>query len=117
LVVGRRREMKFLIISSYKDAMSTLPPAMVRQMSEGMLGWMNQQRQAGKVLEAYVVPAWKRGVVIYEFESAEQITRVLPGMPGFGFMDFEIYPLADFDESVKNLVEALKKVEQLFPQK
>jgi len=108
---------KFLLISSYKDTMTTLPPAVARQMSEGMLGWMQQQRQAGRVLDAYVIPAWKRAVLICDFESGDQITQILPGMPGFGFMDFEVYPLADFDGSVKYFVEALKKAEQLMPKK
>ena len=106
--------MKFLLISSFKDTMSTLPPSIARQMSEGLLAWMNQQRQSGTILESYVIPAWKRGIIICEYESAEQITQTLPGMPGFGFMDFEIYPLADFDGALKSLIEALKKVEQQF---
>ena len=109
--------MKFLLISSYKESMTTLPPAMARKMTEGMLGWMQQQRQAGRVIETYVIPAWKRAVCICDFESGDQVTQVLPGMPGFGFMDFELYPLADFDGAVKNLIEALKKAEQQFPPK
>ena len=109
--------MKFLLISSYKDTMSTIPPAMARQMAEGLIGWTNQQKQAGVVLESYVVPAWKKAVIICEMDSAEKITEILPGMPGFGFMDFELYPLADFDGAVQSLVEALKKAEQLFAQK
>jgi muconolactone delta-isomerase len=109
--------MKFLLISSYKDTMSTIPPAMARQMAEGLLAWTGQQRQAGIILESYVVPAWKKGIFICEMDSAEKITQVLPGMPGFGFMDFELYPLADFDGAVKSLVEALKRAEQLFAQK
>jgi muconolactone delta-isomerase len=107
---------KFLLISSYKDSMTTLPPSVSRQMSEGLLGWIGQQRQAGRVLESYVIPAWKRAVIICDFESADQITQILPGMPGFGFMDFEVYPLADFEGAVKNMVEALKKAEQMMPQ-
>ena len=109
--------MKFLLMSSYKDTMSTLPPAMGRQMTEGLLAWTNQQRQSGKILESYVIPAWKKAVLICEFNSAEEITQILPGMPGFGFMNFEIYPLADFDGAVKSLIETLKKAEQLFSQK
>jgi muconolactone delta-isomerase len=111
----RRENMKFLTISTFKDSMSTLPPAMTRPIVEAMRAWMNQQKQAGKILEAYVIPAWKRGVVISEFDSAEEITQFLPQMPGFGFMDFELYPLADFDEGVKHFIEALKRAEQSAP--
>lgn len=109
--------MKFLLISTYKDSMTMLPPAVSRQMTEGLLSWMQQQRQAGKVLESYVIPAWKRAVLICDFESGDQITQILPGMPGFGFMNFEVYPLADFDGAVQSLIEALKKAEQMMPKK
>jgi len=107
--------MKFLTISTFKDALSTLPPAMSIQMLEAMQAWMKQQKQSGKILEAYVIPAWKRGVVISEFDSAEEISQLLPQMPGFGFMDFELYPLADFDEGIKNFLEGLKKAAQAVP--
>ena len=107
--------MKFLTISTFKDALSTLPPSVIIQIVEAMQAWMKQQKQSGKILEAYVIPAWKRGVVISEFDSAEEISQMLPQMPGFGFMDFELYPLADFDGGVKSLIEALKRVEQQFP--
>lgn len=48
-------------------------------------------------------------------EAAEEISQLLPQMPGFGFMDFELYPLADFDEGIKNFLEGLKKAAQAVP--
>ncbi len=107
--------MKFLTISTFKDSMTALPPAVIRQIVEAMRAWMAQQKQSGNILESYVIPAWKRGVVISEFDTAEQITQMLPQMPGFGFMDFELYPLADFDEGIKNFIDGLKKAEQAAP--
>ena len=107
--------MKFLTISTFKDTLSTLPLGTTMQMMQGMQAWMKQQKESGKILEAYVIPGWKRGVVIGEFGSAEEITQMLPQMPGFGFMDFEMYPLADFDEGVNDFVEGLKKAQQSAP--
>jgi muconolactone delta-isomerase len=76
---------------------------------------MNQQKQAGKVLEIYYIPGWERSVAIGEAESAEDLVKILNEMPGSGLIDFKIYPLADFDESMKYVIEALKKAEQQFP--
>ena len=63
----------------------------------------------------YVIPGWRRSIVISEAESAEDIVKSFSEMPGFGLMDFELYPLADFEESLKYGIEALKRAEQQFP--
>ena len=107
--------MKFLSIATMKDAMFTLPPATARQLTEANLAFMKQQRQAGKILEAYIIPGWKRSVVISEAKSAEEIVQNFNEMPGMGLMDIEIYPLADWDESMKYVIEGLKRVEQQSP--
>ena len=107
--------MKFLTIGTVKDTMYTTPPTVTRQLMEATVAWMKQQKQAGTILEAYVIPAWRRSIVISEAESAEDIVKNLNQMPGMGFMDFELYPLADWDESMKNVIESLKRAEQLSP--
>ena len=107
--------MKFITISTIKDTYFTMPPAMVRQITEANIAFMKQQRQAGKILEAYIIPGWRRSVVIGEAKSAEEIVQNFNEMPGMGFMDIEIYPLADWDESMKYVVEALKRAEQQSP--
>ena len=73
--------MKFLSISTVKDMLFTLPPVTNRQIVEVLVAWMNQQRQAGKVLEAYIIPGWRRTVVISEHESAENLVRIQPTLP------------------------------------
>jgi muconolactone delta-isomerase len=106
------RKMKFLTISSFKDTFFALPPATSRQIAEASLAYMNQQKQAGRILEMYVIPGWRRSVVISEAASAEDIVKSFTEMPGFGVMDFELYPLADFEETLKYSIEVLKRVEQ-----
>ena len=55
--------MKFITLSTIKDTFFTMPPVMVRQIAEANVAFMKQQRQAGKVLEAYIIPGWRRSVV------------------------------------------------------
>ena len=107
--------MKFLTISSMKDTASTLPPAVSRQLMEASIAWVNQQRQAGIILEIYSIPGWRRSAVICEHESAEHLARTLSTVPMGPFMDFEVYPLADFNESMKVHTESARRAEQLFP--
>jgi len=92
-----------------------LPPAINRQLLEASVAWVNEQKKAGKLLEIYTVAGWARTVGISEHPSAEEVAQTLAGVPMGGFMNFEVYPLADFNESMKANIEAAKAAEQLFP--
>ena len=107
--------MKFLTITSLKDTISTLPPATSRQLLEATVAWVNQQKKAGVILEIYAIPGWRRTIGISERESAEDLAQALGEIPLAAFMNFEVYPLADFGETMKVQIEALKRAEQLFP--
>ena len=107
--------MKFLTITSTKDTFSMLPPAISRQLMEASVAWVNEQKQAGKLLEIYSIPGWWRTVAISEHPSAEDVAQTLAGAPMGGFLNFEVYPLSDFNQSIKANIEAAKRAEQLFP--
>ena len=107
--------MKFLAISKMKDTASTVPPSVMRQLMEATLDLMNQEMKAGNVLEYYFIPGWDRVVAISEVKNAEEIVKLLSDLPVGGFLDFEIYPLADAFESMKPYLEALKTAEKMFP--
>jgi hypothetical protein len=107
--------MKFLTISTLKDEWFELPPAMSRQLCEANIAYMKRQKQAGTTLEAYVIPGWRRSIIISEADSAEEIVKSFNEIPGAYLMDLELYPLADFEESMKYVVEALKRAEQAVP--
>lgn len=106
--------MKFLVIASLslKDTVSTLPPSVIRQLIEANLEYVNQARKAGKILEWYHIPGWGRFVSIEEHKSAEEIGQNLGRSPMAAFINFEVYPLADADESMKIMLESIKAAEQ-----
>jgi len=107
--------MKFLTIAKMKDTASTVPPSVVRQLMEATDALMAQQKKAGNVLEYYFIPGWDRVVTISEFKSAEEINQRLCELPIGGFLDVEVYPLADAFEAMKPYLEALKAAEKMFP--
>ena len=107
--------MKFLTISKMKDAAATVPPSVMRQLMEATVEVMKQESKAGKVLEYYFIPGWDRMVAISEVKNAEEIVKLLSDLPVGGFLDFEIYPLADAFESMKTYIESMKAVEKMFP--
>jgi muconolactone delta-isomerase len=118
LNIESRKEgkVKFLTITSMKDTFSMLPPAIGRQLMEATVAWVNQQKKAGRVLEIYAIPDG-RTVTISENPSAEDIAQALAGVPMEGFLNFEVYPLADFNETMKAYIESAKTAEQMFPAK
>ena len=71
--------MKFVHITSLKDTASTLPPAVTRQLLEATVAWVNQRKQAGKLLEIYAMAGWRRTMAIYEVESAEAVVQGVAG--------------------------------------
>jgi muconolactone delta-isomerase len=71
--------------------------------------------KAGRHLAAYFMAGSERSMVISEAKSAEEIVQRISAVPISGFMDFETYPLADFNESMKAYIESLKTAEKMFP--
>ncbi|MCK4369007.1 MAG: hypothetical protein KAV68_05000 [Dehalococcoidales bacterium] len=98
-----------------KDTASTLPPSVMRHLMEATAAYMAQEKKAGKFLEYYFIPGWNRSMVIAEVKSAEEIIKNISALPISGFMDFEVYPLADPYESMKTFIESLKTAEKMFP--
>jgi len=107
--------MKFLTITKMKDTASTVPPSVMRPLMEATLDLMNQELKAGRILEAYFMAGSGRSMVITEAKSAEEIVQRISAMPIEGFMDFETYPLANFNESMKVYIESIKAAEKMFP--
>jgi muconolactone delta-isomerase len=107
--------MKFLTISKMKDTAATMPPSVMRPLMEATVDVMNQEKKAGEVLEYYFIPGWDRMIAISEVKSAEEIVQLLSDLPVGGFLDFEVYPLADAFESMKTYIESMKAVEKMFP--
>jgi hypothetical protein len=54
-------------------------------------------------------------MVISEAKSAEESVQRILALPIGGFTDFETYPLANFNESMKADIEAIKTAEKMFP--
>jgi muconolactone delta-isomerase len=107
--------MKFLTITKMKDTASTVPPSVMRLLMEATINLMNQEMKAGRILEAYFMAGSGRSMVITEAKSAEEIVQRISALPIEGFMDFETYPLANFTESMKAYIEAIKAAEKMFP--
>ncbi len=103
--------MKFLTITKLTDSATLCPPATMRQLLEATLAWADELTKTGTLLERYAIPGG--GVVtICEHPSVEDTARTIASTPMGGLMRFEVYPLADSNETKKAYLETFKKAEQ-----
>ena len=107
--------MEFLSICTVKDIFFTLPPALCVQLMEASVAAVNQKKKEGVILEIYAIPGWNRYAVICEHDSGEDIVRTLSAMPMGGLMNYEVYPLSDYNEAMKAHIEATKAAEKMMP--
>lgn len=103
--------MKFLKIFTMKDTFSMLSPATQRQLMEMSVVAVDELKKNGTILEVYYTPG--QFIFISDYPSHEALVEKMASV--LGFMDVEVYPLADFHKSVEALIEACKQAEMLFP--
>ncbi len=104
--------MKILSITTLKEAFSMVPLATQRQLLEATMAWVEEHKKKGHILEAYETP--ENSVVICEHPSIEDYMQTIATIPMGGFMNFKVYPLADFKVSMKAYIDAIKQAEKLF---
>jgi hypothetical protein len=107
-ILERRRTMKFLTISKMKDSAMALPPNVLMSIMEASLAAMAQQKKEGKITDFYFSPATGRLIGILNYDNADQWAKDQIKIPILAYCDFEAYPLADYDEYVKNAMAAWK---------
>jgi hypothetical protein len=99
--------MKFLSILKQKEVMLTLPPAVGKQLIKASMAGMKQLKKEGKLLESYSSPSGL-GVVILNYNSADEWIKDQNLIPLLTYYSQEIYPLADMEDTMKSVLEALK---------
>jgi len=107
--------MKFLIIGKPREAVSTLPPALLRQLVEASTAATNKQKKEGKISEIYWIPGAATTVTLGECKTAEEMVKMYNEIPIAMYYGYEVYPLADFNESMKTIIETLKQAEKMMP--
>jgi hypothetical protein len=102
--------MKFLSIWKLKDGIS-LPPAALRPLAEAQTAYTDMNLKQGKIDQVYFVPGWGKFIIVSENKTAEDWLKEAGGSPMFMLYDVELYPLADWKQSVTMMIETMKKAE------
>ncbi len=104
--------MKFIKIAHHTEDFKKIPPAKLNELLEAHTYWMEEQKNAGKLLGAYVLAGnaeGERNITIWDFESPEEIDKCIWEDPmGFTFV-WAIYPAVDVFEHIKHVMTKLSK--------
>jgi muconolactone delta-isomerase len=69
-----------------------------------------QLKKKGKVLEGYTKAGLKGGVIIFDVESAAELNGLMLSLPLYTFLETEIYPLLDNEESLAQMKKASERM-------
>jgi hypothetical protein len=92
---------KFLIISKMKDAFCMIPVDKQAQIMEGNFAFVDKYRKAGILREIYSIPSIHGTITVWDVESGEKGGAIFAENPGYGFQDYEMYAISDFDAQMK----------------
>ena len=99
--------MKYLLFNKFGSGLMEMSAEKRERLIQGSGDFYKKYREAGKLLEMYVIPNLKKNVAIWEVDSAEEIDRLFLENPMSPYMDGEIFLLADWDGHVKRAQELL----------
>ena len=98
--------MKYLVVSKPRG---NLPPAMAPNILKGAKAWVNAGIKNRSVEYFYAFPTGG-GVGVANADSHEALMKTMRENPAFPFLDMEVHPLVDFNESIDSAVQMFQKM-------
>ena len=102
--------MKFLFIGKIKDVFMTLPVEVQLALNQDAWVFIKKYRDSGICSMAYNVPGKLTNVTVWEADSLEVMDQRMIELKMSSFMDFDIYPLSDFDANMAMHVDNMKSM-------
>lgn len=97
--------MKFLV--NWK--LLQVPPELALKLVPASLAYEKDLMEKGKV-QLYAILGKAEGIGIAEAESEEELSGMLMNDPLALFLEFDVKPLRDFEESVKTFMKKLEEI-------
>jgi hypothetical protein len=102
--------MKFLIISRIKDTFAMVPPDKQAQIMAGVAAFVDKYRKAGLCKEIYTISSIHGTASVWDVESAEKGSALFLEDPAYGFEEYEMYTVSDFDTQMKAQADMYQKL-------
>lgn len=97
--------MRFLVHWKMRPA----PAEEVLNLLPKDLGFCMDLMKEGKLLASYVLAGKPEGFEVFEVQTNEQMHKIILEAPFGPFLDFEVWPIVDFDFSLNTLKSVLEK--------
>jgi muconolactone delta-isomerase len=85
------------------------PDREVLSLLDKDLQYCKNLMKEGKLLASYVLDGRPEGYEVFEVESNEEMHKIIMNAPFGPFLEFEVWPIVDFEFSLKTLREVLEK--------
>lgn len=100
--------MKFLVTNKLKDMFFTLPPEVQLELNQGAVAFIEKYQNNGKCKEIYNMPGKNMAMSIWEADSGEEMEQRFVELSISAFMEYEVFLLSDFADSMKRNNETLE---------
>ena len=90
--------MKFLVILKLKDTYFSLPVAKQFELIESSFDFVAKHIESGTCKEIYYIPGSKGTAIIWEADSAEELTLRFLQNPMSIYEDAQVHVLSNWDE-------------------
>ncbi len=97
--------MKFLVHWKMRPA----PTQEVLKLLDKDLNFCKMQMKEGKLLASYVLAGKPEGFEVFDVETNEVMHKIIMDAPFGPFLDFEVWPIVDFEFSLNTLRSVLEK--------
>ena len=90
--------MKFLVVLKLKDTYFNLPAAEQYRLMESSFAFVDRHMESGTCKEIYYIPGAKGTAIIWEADSAEELTLRFLENPMSIYENAEVYVLSNWNE-------------------
>jgi muconolactone delta-isomerase len=91
-------------IHKWKDSAYALSSEKRAEALEASAAFLQKYAKSGQWRALYQFANGRGGIAIWEFESGQEMSRILQESPLFGYLDSEVVPLTSI-ESVSNFLK------------
>ncbi len=96
--------MKFLVHWKMRPS----PASEVLKLLPKDLAFCQDLMKEGKLLQSYVLAGKPEGFEVFDVETNEEMHKIIMEAPFGPFLDFEVWPIVDFDFSLNTLKSVLE---------
>ncbi len=97
--------MRFLVVSQQKQP---FPPEAALGLVDAMIGWISKYTANGKLEQIWAFPGENGGGSIVNVDSHEELRDIMMENPFTPFVENEIHPLVDVNDTMQRLKQAIQ---------